>query len=73
MTRVLIADDEPLVRQGLRMVLEHGDDLTVVAEADTGVAALRELAATGVAVTAQDVPGTRAVALDDVLSGRGDG
>jgi PTS system mannose-specific IIB component/fructoselysine and glucoselysine-specific PTS system IIB component len=34
--------------------------------------ALRELAAAGVAVTAQDVPSTRAVPLADVLSG-GDG
>ena len=33
-------------------------------------AALRELAARGVAVTAQDVPATRPVPLDDVLAGR---
>ena len=32
---------------------------------------LRALAAGGVAVTAQDVPGARAVPLDDVLAGRG--
>ena len=35
--------------------------------------ALRALAATGVAVTAQDVPGSRPVPLDEVLSGRADG
>ena len=35
--------------------------------------ALRALAAQGVAVTAQDVPAARPVALDDVLAGRGDG
>lgn len=34
--RVVIADDEPLVRQGLRLVLEHGDEVSVVAEADNG-------------------------------------
>ena len=34
--------------------------------------ALRDLAAAGVAVTAQDVPSARAVPLADVLSGRGD-
>jgi PTS system mannose-specific IIB component/fructoselysine and glucoselysine-specific PTS system IIB component len=34
---------------------------------------LRALAASGVAVTAQDVPSARAVPLDDVLAGRGDG
>jgi PTS system mannose-specific IIB component/fructoselysine and glucoselysine-specific PTS system IIB component len=34
--------------------------------------ALRDLAARGVAVTAQDVPATRPVPLDDVLAGRGE-
>ena len=34
--RVLIADDEHLVRQGLRLVLEHGGELEVVAEAADG-------------------------------------
>jgi DNA-binding NarL/FixJ family response regulator len=38
--RVLIADDEPLVRQGLRMVLEYNEDITVVAEAADGRQAL---------------------------------
>lgn len=31
--------------------------------------ALRDLAAKGVAVTAQDVPGARAISLDDILAG----
>ena len=35
-------------------------------------AALRELARSGVSVTAQDVPAARPVPLDDVLSARGD-
>jgi DNA-binding NarL/FixJ family response regulator len=34
--RLVIADDEPLVRQGLRMVLELDPELTVVAEAADG-------------------------------------
>jgi mannose/fructose/N-acetylgalactosamine-specific phosphotransferase system component IIB len=34
--------------------------------------ALRELARRGVSVTAQDVPATRPVPLDDVLAGRGE-
>ncbi len=38
--RVLIADDEPLVRQGLRMVLEFDGDVIVVAEAADGRQAL---------------------------------
>ena len=35
--------------------------------------ALRALADSGVAVTAQDVPAARAVSLDDMLNARGDG
>lgn len=35
-TRILIADDEPLVRQGLRFVLELDTSLTIVAEAADG-------------------------------------
>ncbi len=33
--RVLIVDDHPIVRQGLRRVMENEDDLTVVGEAET--------------------------------------
>lgn len=33
--RVLIVDDHPIVRQGLRRVMEHEDDLTVCGEAET--------------------------------------
>jgi DNA-binding NarL/FixJ family response regulator len=36
MTRLLIVDDEALVRAGLKMILESDDDLEVVAEADDG-------------------------------------
>lgn len=45
--------------QRLRYVFLNEDEET----------ALRELAARGVAVTAQDVPGARPVPLDDILSG----
>jgi DNA-binding NarL/FixJ family response regulator len=40
-TTIVLADDHPLVRQGLRAVLEATDDLEVVAEADTGDDAVR--------------------------------
>jgi DNA-binding NarL/FixJ family response regulator len=40
--RVLIADDHPLVRQGLKAALEPMPDVEVVAEAATGQAAVRE-------------------------------
>ncbi len=41
--RVLIADEQPLFRQGLRLTLEDTDDLTVTGEASTGRAALQQL------------------------------
>ena len=46
MTRVLIADDQALVRAGFRMILDAEDDLEVVGEAADGaeaVAAARDL------------------------------
>jgi DNA-binding NarL/FixJ family response regulator len=44
MTRVLLVDDEELVRFGLRTVLESADDLTVVGEAGDGAAAVEAVA-----------------------------
>jgi DNA-binding NarL/FixJ family response regulator len=40
--RVLIADDQELVRAGVRMILEAQDDIEVVAEVGDGAAAVRE-------------------------------
>ena len=42
MIRVLIADDQSLVRGGFRMILEAHDDLRVVGEAENGRAAVRQ-------------------------------
>ena len=39
--RAVIADDEPLVRHGLRLVLEHDGAIEVVAEAGDGAAAVQ--------------------------------
>lgn len=41
--RVLIVDDEQLVRTGLRMILDSEDDLIVVGEADDGREALDQV------------------------------
>ncbi len=41
MTRVLIADDQALVRAGLREIVASAEDLEVVAEAATGAEAVR--------------------------------
>ena len=46
MTRIVIIDDDPLVRSGLRMIIESAEDLTIVGEgADGGeaVGLVREL------------------------------
>jgi DNA-binding NarL/FixJ family response regulator len=40
MIRVLVADDQAVVRGGLRMILEANDDIEVVAEAADGAAAV---------------------------------
>ncbi|MGH3352828.1 MAG: response regulator [Nocardioides sp.] len=40
MITVVLVDDEPLVRSGLRAILESAADITVVGEADDGAAAL---------------------------------
>jgi DNA-binding NarL/FixJ family response regulator len=40
MIRVLLADDEPLIRAGIRTVLESAGDIEVVAQAENGRAAV---------------------------------
>lgn len=40
MIRVVVADDEELIRSGLRMILEGEEDIRVVGEADDGAGAL---------------------------------
>ncbi|GGK03554.1 DNA-binding response regulator [Pilimelia anulata] len=62
MIRVLVVDDEELVRSGLRMILEASDDIAVVAEARDG--------AEGVAAAARHRPD---VVLLDVRMPRQDG
>jgi DNA-binding NarL/FixJ family response regulator len=55
MIRVLLADDQPLVRAGFRMLLEAEDDIEVVAEADDGAEAVRLTAALRLDVVLMDV------------------
>lgn len=42
-TRVVIADDEPLIRGGVRMLLSGHEDLEVVGEASSGAEAVRQV------------------------------
>src|SRR6266508_646635 len=53
--RVLIADDHPIFRQGLRLIIEGQRELTVVAEASDGGEALERLQNGDVAVAVLDV------------------
>ena len=42
MIRLLLVDDEAMVRTGLRLILETEDDLRVVGEASTGIEAIEQ-------------------------------
>ena len=55
MIRVLIADDQPVVRQGLRTFLELHDDIEVVGEAEDGERALEAVAALAPDVVLMDL------------------
>jgi len=62
--RVLVADDQDLIRTGLRMILENAEDMEVVGEAEDGAAAADLAAATRPDVVLMDVrmPGTDGLA-----------
>ena len=64
MIRVLVADDQDLIRTGLRMILENAEDMEVVGEAEDGAAAADLAAATRPDVVLMDVrmPGTDGLA-----------
>ena len=76
MIRVLLADDQRLVRAGFAMILDAEDDITVVGEADDGATALTMATATRPDVVLMDIrmPGmdglaaTRAILADEALS-----
>jgi DNA-binding NarL/FixJ family response regulator len=55
MIRVLIADDQALMRQGFRMILSAEPDIEVVGEADTGRAAIQQVAALQPDVVLMDI------------------
>ena len=54
-TRVLVADDHTIVRQGLRAILESEPDIEVVGEAADGIEAVKKAAALSPDVVVMDV------------------
>ncbi|MGI4894070.1 MAG: response regulator [Janthinobacterium lividum] len=54
-TRVLLVDDDALVRAGLRMILSSADDLEIVGEAENGVQAVEGVQAHRPDVVLMDV------------------
>jgi NarL family two-component system response regulator LiaR len=71
--RVLIADDQPVVRQGLRTFLGLHDDIDVVGEAEDGERALEAVAALAPDVVLMDLvmPGLGGVAAIERLRALG--
>ena len=74
MIRVLIADDDVLVRAGLRLMIEAQDDLEVVGEAGDGAAAVELAAALRPDVVLMDIrmPGMNGLDATRVIAGTQD-
>lgn len=72
MIRVLLADDQDLVRAGIKLVLKHAEDIDVVAEASDGHEATRLAAAHQVDVALLDIqmPGSDGLLAAERISER---
>ena len=71
--RVMIVDDHPLIRVGLRQIIDVTPDIEIVAEADSGVDALRMLDTTAIDVIVLDMamPGRNGVEILRRMCDRG--
>jgi len=69
--RVVLADDEQLLRMGFRMILDAHEDFEVLAEAANGHEAIRAVAETGPDVVVMDVrmPGLDGIAATETIVG----
>ncbi|WP_412070600.1 response regulator [Rubrivirga sp. IMCC43871] len=72
-TRVLLADDHPVWRRGVRGLLDAEPDLDVVAEAADGEAALAVLRAGGIDVVVLDMEMPRVTGVDVARAVRAEG
>jgi DNA-binding NarL/FixJ family response regulator len=73
MTRVLLVDDQALLRMGFRLVLEAEEDLEVVGEAGDGRSAVEQVRALGPDVVLMDVrmPGMNGIeATEQIVASR---
>ena len=69
MTRILLVDDQQLIRLGFRMVLEAESDLAVVGEAGDGAEAIAQTAALRPDVVLMDIrmPGVDGIAATEAI------
>jgi DNA-binding NarL/FixJ family response regulator len=73
--RILIADDDPLVRMGLKVVLDGEDDMEVVGEAEDGLEAIRLAGELEPALVIMDIrmPNLDGLAATEQITGPGEG
>ena len=70
--RVILADDQPLVRAGLRMVIDQTPDIDVAGEAGTGAEAVQLVRDTGPDVVVMDIrmPGMDGIEATQLITAR---